>query len=83
MKLKYGDRVTVDWLDANLPSIDGWITLDDLSTVERGMTVLTTGYVIDRREGVLRIAQNISGDLASGIIDIPSGIITKIERDDP
>lgn len=83
MKLRYGDRVTVDWLDANLPSIDGWITLDDLSTVERGMTVLTTGYVIDRREGVLRIAQNISGDLASGIIDIPSGIITKIERDDP
>lgn len=83
MKLRYGDRVTVDWLDANIPSVDGWITLDDLSLVERGMTVLTTGYVIDRREGVLRIAQNISGDLASGIIDIPSGIITKIERDDP
>lgn len=58
MKLRYGDRVTVDWLDANLPSIDGWITLDDLSTVERGMTVLTTGYVIDRREGVLRKRHN-------------------------
>ena len=83
MKLKYGDRVTVDWLDANIPSVDGWITLDDLSLVERGMTAMSTGFVIDRREGILRIAQNISGDLASGITDIPSGIITKIERDDP
>jgi hypothetical protein len=82
MKLRYGDRVTVDWLDANLPSIDGWITLDDLSLVERGMTVLTTGYVIDRREGVLRLAQNVSGDLASGIIDIPDRTITAIRRDE-
>jgi len=49
MKLRYGDRVTVDWLDANIPSVDGWITLDDLSLVERGMTAMSTGFVIDRR----------------------------------
>jgi hypothetical protein len=82
-KLKIGDMLLIQWIDAHCPKPNAWATLEECDEQPTKMNISSLGFFIDKRDGYIRISGEFSGseecmDVVNRIINIPIGCIESV-----